>query len=88
MKSCIFFREFGWSLSIVQGSVVGPVAHVINAGNLVAVTPGNRICNTPMIPTSSCQKCWGWEHWTVGYRQQPDLKPKNVGQNDFHRKAS
>ena len=32
------------SASIVQGSAVGPVAHVINAGDLVAVTPGNCIC--------------------------------------------
>ena len=32
------------SASIVQGLAVGPVAYVINTGDLVAVTPGNRIC--------------------------------------------
>jgi len=32
------------SASIVQGSAVGPVAYVINTGDLVAVTPGNCIC--------------------------------------------
>jgi len=32
------------SVSTVQGSTVGPVAYVINTGDMVAVTPGNRIC--------------------------------------------
>jgi len=32
------------SASIIQGSAVGPVSHVVNAGDLTPLTPGNRFC--------------------------------------------
>ena len=38
------FTNKSISASIVQGSAVGPVAYVINTDDLVAVTPGNRVC--------------------------------------------
>ena len=28
----------------MQGSTVGPVSYVVNAGDLTALTPGNRFC--------------------------------------------
>ena len=32
------------SASIIQGSAVGPVSYVVNAGDLIPLTPGNRFC--------------------------------------------
>jgi len=32
------------SASIIQGSAVGPVSYVVNAGDLTPLTPGNRFC--------------------------------------------
>ena len=56
------FTNKSLSASIVQGSAVGSVAYVINTGDLVAVTPGNRICkyvdNTYVIvPAANSHTC-------------------------------
>jgi len=32
------------SASIIQGSAVGPVSYVVDAGDLTPLTPGNRYC--------------------------------------------
>jgi len=46
------------SASIIQGSGVGPVSYVVNAGDLTPVTPGNSFCKFAedtylVIPASS-----------------------------------
>jgi len=32
------------SASLVQGSAIGPISYVVTAADLVAVTPGNKLC--------------------------------------------
>ena len=32
------------SASIIQGSAIGPISYVVNAGDLVTITPGNLLC--------------------------------------------
>ena len=56
------------SASIIQGSAVGPVSYVVNAGDLIPLTPGNRFCKYAddtclVIPASNIDS--RTEDWTV-----------------------
>jgi hypothetical protein len=37
--------------SIIHGSAIGPVAYVVTASDLKAVTRGNQLCNLPTTTT-------------------------------------
>ena len=64
------------SASIIQGSAVwtGPVSYVVNAGDLIPLTPGNRFCkyadDTCLVPCYSCQQ-HQLSNWRIG--QYPHL---------------
>jgi len=58
--------------SIVQGSAIGPVSYVVNASDLRAVTPGNKLCKYAddtyvIIPAanehSRCAELDHIQHW-------------------------